>query len=103
VIENVGSGLTVTVTTAVSLQLFASVPNTTYVEVAAGVAITDAEVEDTRAGPFQLNIGAPPAMSMMLWPLQIVPPVAVTVGVGLTVTIAFAFLEHPLPSVPVTT
>jgi hypothetical protein len=68
----------------------------------AGMAITVAEVDDKRAVPFQLYISAPWEVRAMLWPAHIVPPVAVTFGKGFTVTVALAFLKHPLVSAPMT-
>ena len=60
-------------------------------------------VEDKPVAGLQLYVKAPPAVSDVLAPLQIVTEgETVTVGLGLTVMVTVAVLVHPFASVPVT-
>lgn len=72
--------------------------------VAIGLAVTVAPVvEDSPVAGLQLYVVAPPAVSDVLAPLQIVTAgETVTVGLGFTVTLTAAVLVHPFASVPVT-
>jgi len=96
----VGVGLTVTVTCAVLLQPDV-VPVTVYVVVAAGETVMG---DPLMLPGFQLYDVAPPPVSVVDPPTQMVgfDAVAVTVGVGLTVTVTCAVLVHPFAPVPVT-
>lgn len=99
----VGVAFTVTVTVAVFVHPFASVPVIVYVVVVVGFAVTLAPVVDDKpVDGLQLYVEAPPAVSDVLAPLQIVTDgETVTVGLGFTVTITVAVFVHPFASVPV--
>jgi len=100
VADGVGNGLTVTVNCAVLVQPFPSVPVTVYVVVDAGVT----EIGEPLMLPgFQLYDVAPLPVSVVDAPAQMVAEdaEAVTVGVGLTVTVTCAVLLQP-EVVPVT-
>ena len=60
-------------------------------------------VEDKPVAGLQLYVEAPPVVSDVLDPLQIVTEgETVTVGLGFTLTVTVAVLVHPFASVPVT-
>ena len=98
-----GKGLMVTVVVVVLTHPLASVPVTVYVVVVVVVVVTLVPVPLLRlpAG-LQVYTLAPEALMLPLLPEQMPAPVAVTVGLGLTVTRAVAVLVHPLASLPVT-
>lgn len=101
----VGFGFTVTVTVAVFTQPLALVPETVYVVVVVGPAVTVAPVvPDNPVDGLHEYVEAPDAVSDTLLPLQIVGAdgVTLTVGKGFTVTVTFFVLTHPFASVPVT-
>jgi hypothetical protein len=98
-----GIGFTVTVTCAVELHPFTSVPVTVYVVVDAGLAVTLVPVVALSpvAGDHAYVL-APFAVSVADCPAQIADGVfTVTTGSGLTVTVTCPVAEHPL-EVPVT-
>lgn len=62
----------------------------------------DPVVEDKPVAGLQLYVEAPPALSDVLVPLQIVTEgETATVGLGFTVTTTVAVFVHPFASVPV--
>jgi hypothetical protein len=99
VTPTVGEGLTVIVRVAVAVHA-PVVPVTVYVVVVAGETVT--VVPDKLPG-IHVYVVAPFAVIVVLFPLQIVPPVVVvvTVGEGETVISCVAVDEHPV-DVPVT-
>jgi hypothetical protein len=97
----VGVGVTVTVICAWLVQPFAPVPVTVYVVVVVGVTVTG---EPFRFPGFHVYDVAPLPLRSVEPPLQMVVLVAdaVTVGVGLTVTVTCPWLVQPFAPVPVT-
>jgi len=97
----VGSVLTTTATVDVFVQPLTSVPVTVYVVLAFGVTGTEVPLSDPG---IQLYVDAPPPVSVVELPSQIVDndADAVTVGSVFTVTVIVAVFEHPGPFVPVT-
>ena len=92
-------------TVAVLLHPFASVPVTVYVVAVTGLAVTAAPVvPDNPVAGDQLYACAPPAVNVVLLPLQIVTEAGVTVIAGneFTATLTVAVFMHPFASVPVT-
>jgi hypothetical protein len=87
-----GNGVTVTVATAVLVQLF-KVPVTVYVVVVVntGVVGFDTPVKP----PVQLYVVAPLAVKLAVVPLQMVGEFTVTVGRGFTVTVDTAVPVQP--------
>ena len=73
--------MTVTIAVAVFLQLFTSVPVTVYVVVIVGFTLF---VEPLPKPLLQEYVIAPPAVIFCEFPLQIMPPPAVTVGNAFT-------------------
>lgn len=100
VVVTVGVGLTLIVRVAVFVQPFAAVPVTVYVVVVIGETVTVVPVSEPG---IQLYVDAPPAVSVVELPEQMVTvaEVAVTVGDGLTVIKRVAVDVHPAV-VPVT-
>ena len=99
----VGNGFTVTVVVATAVQV-PSVPVVVYTVVVGGVAVTTLPVVELNpvAGP-QTYVLAPLAVNVAVCcPTQIVPVVAVTIGLLTTVTVAESVFVQPLASVPVT-
>ena len=92
-----GLGFTVTVDIAVPVHPFV-VPVTVYVVVvfSAGV-VTGLPLNP----PVQIYVVAPFAVSAAVWPLQIAGLFTLTIGLGVTVTVATAVPVQPLV-VPVT-
>ena len=105
-IVTVGTGLTVTVTVVVPVHPFV-VPDTVYVVVDVGFAVTTAPVvEDKPVEGLQLYVVAPLAVSETLLPLQIggADGVTVTTGIGLTVnTAGFEIIWGQAPPGPLIT
>ncbi len=97
----VGVGLTVTVTVAVLVQPSALVPVTVYVVVLVGDTVLELPVPKLFD---QLYVLAPLAVKTELAPEHIVDglAVAVTVGVGFTVTVTDFVPVQPAALVPVT-
>jgi len=95
-----GAGFTVIVRVDVLVQPFAAVPVTVYVVVVAGETVTVVPVSDPGIHAY---VDAPPPVSVVLLPAQMVAPdvVVVTVGEGLTVIMRVAVPVHPAV-VPVT-
>jgi len=93
-------GITVTVTVAVLLQLFASVPVTLYVVVAAGDSVKDA----TFCPLFQTYVVPPFPVIVVLKPMQMAvgEAVAVMFGNGFTVSMTVVVPVQPAVVVPVT-
>jgi hypothetical protein len=84
----IGVGFTVTTAVLVDVQL-PVIPVTTYVVVEAGVAVTtDPLVALNPVEGDQLYEVAPDAVSVAVPPEQTLAELTVTVGVGLTVTVA---------------
>lgn len=102
----VGTGLTVTVTVVVPVHPLV-VPDTVYVVVDVGFAVTIAPVvEDKPVEGLQLYVVAPLAVSETLLPLQIggAEGVTVTTGIGLTVnTAGFEIIWGQAPPGPLIT
>ena len=98
----IGCGLTVTVTLAVLVHPFASVPDPVYIVVVVGLAVGLAQlVHDKPVAGDQMYVLAPVAFNAADDPAHITllaPPL--TVGLGLTVTVTLAVPAQPL--VPVT-
>ena len=96
-----GKGLTVTVTFAVLVQPFPSVPVTVYVVVVVG--LTKTEVPESNPGIHEY-VTAPPPVKEVEVPAQIVgfDATAFTVGKGFTVTLLVPTFIHPFRSVTVT-
>ena len=99
VTETVGVGFTVIVRVAVPVQPLAAVPVTVYVVVEAGDTVTGEPVSEPG---IQLYVDAPPPVSVVEPPEQIVvvPEVAVTVGFAFTV-ITIVCVPVPLALVAV--
>ena len=100
----VGRSFTVTVTDAVFVHPFASVPVTVYVVLTVGVAVTGVPV--VALNPVEgvhAYVPAPLALKFVDAPMQkLTLPEVVTFGNGFTVTAKLAVLVHPFTSVPVT-
>jgi hypothetical protein len=95
----VGIGFTVTVIELVDVQPAALVPVTVYVVVASGVNAIPLLIP-----PLQTYVAAPPPLSVVLLPAQsgFKDALAVTVGIGLTLTVIELVEVHPAALVPVT-
>jgi hypothetical protein len=50
----------------------------------------------------QVQVAAPEAVSVAVWPAHMALPVAVTVGVGFTVTVVVTGVAEQVPTVPFT-
>ena len=102
----VGSGLTVTVTVVVPVHPLV-VPETVYVVVVVGFAVTVAPVvDDNPVAGLQLYVVAPLAVSETLLPMQIACEggLIVTTGMGLTVRVAgFEIVCGHVPPEPLIT
>ena len=92
-------GFTTTTHDAVPMHPFPSVPVTLYVVVAVGDTVFGLPAPKPL---LQLYVFAPFALMLILEPIHIVPPVAVTFGNGFTVTTHDDVLLHKFASVPVT-
>jgi hypothetical protein len=102
VAATVGKGLTVTVTVVVFVQPEADVPETVYVVVEAGLAVTEAPVVALNPVDGAHEYVLPPeAVNVPDNPEQIEIGEEAIVGNGLTVIVAIAVLEQP-EEVPVT-
>ena len=101
VVVTVGLGVTLTVTVCVLVQPLTAVPVTVYVVVPAGLTVTGDPVSDPGIHAY---VDAPPPVSVVLLPAQIVelPALAVTVGVVFTVTVRVPVVVQPFAAVAVT-
>ena len=93
-----GSGVTVTVATAVAEHPLA-VPVTVYVVVLVNAGVVTGDV--AASPPVQEYVVAPVAVKVAVCPEHIVGEFTPTVGLGFTVTVATAVPVHPFV-VPVT-
>ena len=100
VIEQGGSGLTVTVVEHELVHPFTSLTVTVYVVVVAGLTVIEAVVADVLhrndAPPEAVNVDEPPAQ------MEESETAMLHVGPGLTVTVNEHELVHPFASVTVT-
>lgn len=96
-----GTAFTATATVAVFVQPLAAVPVTVYVVFPVGATVT---LFPVRLPGIQLYVLAPPPVSVVDCPLQMVAVAddAVTVGLAFTVIVRVAVLVQPLAAVPVT-
>ena len=97
-IDTVGLGLTITLTVAKLEQELALVPDTVYEVVTLGETITSELV----APVFQEYVEAPEAVNVAEPPAQIAvgDETIETVGLGLTITLTVAKLEHAFALIP---
>jgi hypothetical protein len=93
----VGTGLTLTVETAVLVQLLPFLPVTVYDVVTVGVTLIDAPLCDV----LQLYVVALLAVKVTGVPAQTVAEFTVTDGVGFTFIVVVFELIQPLAAVPV--